>query len=68
MLVFCSQGAEKLVWIPEGPTQSVEDGLRGSKASVEATPEGKKEDGATEILNQRTDPSYQKDSDEGISD
>lgn len=48
-----AQGAEKLVWIPERPTQSVEDGLRGSKASVEAIPEGQKEDGATEILNRK---------------
>lgn len=48
MFVFWSQGAEKLVWISERPTPSVEDRLRDFKASVEATPERKEEDAATE--------------------
>lgn len=48
-LVFL-RGAEKPVWIPKIVTQPVEDGQRHSKASAEATPEEKKENGMTESV------------------
>ena len=47
-MVFSFRVLKSWVWIPERLTQPVEDGLGGSKASAEATPEERKEDGAME--------------------